>query len=44
VPAEPSLDIEAILRALAGHGVEYIVVGRVVLAILRRILEDQSRG
>jgi hypothetical protein len=27
VAAEPSLDIEAILRTLAAHGVEYIVVG-----------------
>ena len=29
MPAEPSLDIEAILRTLAGHGVEFIVVGGV---------------
>jgi hypothetical protein len=29
VPAEPQLDIEAILRALTSHGVEFIVVGGV---------------
>jgi hypothetical protein len=29
VPAEPQLDIEAILRTLAGHGVDFIVVGGV---------------
>ena len=29
MPAEPELDIEAILRALAGHGVDFIVVGGV---------------
>jgi len=33
VPAEPSLDIEVILRTLAGHGVDFIVVGGVCAAL-----------